>query len=63
VVAVHVKPGDVIEKGQTLAVLEAMKMEFQLSLPVGGIGESVGVAAGTQVKNKTLLVQVKPKAS
>lgn len=63
VVAVHVKPGDVIEKGQTLAVLEAMKMEFQLSLPVGGIVESVGVAAGTQVKNKTLLVQVKPKAS
>ncbi|MES2884786.1 MAG: biotin carboxylase N-terminal domain-containing protein [Pseudomonadota bacterium] len=60
VVAVHVKPGDVVEKGQTLAVLEAMKMEFQLSLPVGGVVESVGVAAGTQVRNKTLLVQVKP---
>ena len=60
VVAVHVKPGDVVEKGQTLAVLEAMKMEFQLSLPVGGVVEAVGVAAGTQVRNKTLLVQVKP---
>lgn len=62
VVAVHVKPGDIVEKGQTLAVLEAMKMEFQLSLPVGGVVESVGVAAGTQVRNKTLLVQVKPVA-
>jgi geranyl-CoA carboxylase alpha subunit len=60
VVAVHVKPGDVIEKGQTLAVLEAMKMEFQLSLPVGGVVEAVAVVAGTQVRNKTLLVQVKP---
>lgn len=60
VVALHVKPGDRIEKGQTLAVLEAMKMEFQLSLPVGGIVESVAVTAGTQVRNKTLLVQVKP---
>ena len=58
VVAVHVKPGDVVVKGQTLVVLEAMKMEFQLSLPVGGVVESVGVTAGTQVRNKTLLVQV-----
>jgi geranyl-CoA carboxylase alpha subunit len=62
VVAVHVKPGDRIEKGQTLAVLEAMKMEFQLALPVSGVVEAVGVAPGTQVKNKTLLVQVKPNA-
>jgi len=60
VVAVHVKPGDTVEKGQTLAVLEAMKMEFQLALPVGGVVESVSVAAGTQVKNKTVLVVVKP---
>jgi geranyl-CoA carboxylase alpha subunit len=60
VVAVHVKPGDVVQKGQTLAVLEAMKMEFQLALPVGGTVEAVSVAAGQQVKNRTLLVQVKP---
>jgi len=60
VVAVHVKPGDVIEKGKTLAVLEAMKMEFQLALPVAGTVESVSVQAGQQVKNKQLLIQVKP---
>ncbi|HVT37021.1 MAG TPA: acetyl-CoA carboxylase biotin carboxylase subunit [Nevskiaceae bacterium] len=60
VVAVHVKPGDVIAKGQTLAVLEAMKMEFQLALPVGGTVEAVSVSAGQQVKNRQLLVQVKP---
>ena len=60
VVAVHVKPGDAVEKGQTLAVLEAMKMEFQLALPVSGTVESVNVGAGQQVKNKTVLVVVKP---
>jgi geranyl-CoA carboxylase alpha subunit len=60
VVAVQVKPGDAVEKGQTLAVLEAMKMEFQLALPVSGTVESVNVAAGQQVKNKTVLVVVKP---
>ena len=61
-VAVHVRPGDRVEKGQTLAVLEAMKMEFQLALPVGGVVESVNVEAGTQVRNKTVLVVVKPVA-
>ena len=60
IVAVHVKPGDKVEKGQTLAVLEAMKMEFQLQLPVSGEVVSVSVQAGQQVKNRTLLVQVKP---
>ena len=60
VVAVHVKVGDVIEKGQTLAVLEAMKMEFQLSLPIAGTVEAVSVEPGLQVKNRQLLVQVRP---
>jgi geranyl-CoA carboxylase alpha subunit len=60
VVAVNVKPGDRIEKGQVLAVLEAMKMEFQLQLPVAGVVESVSVSAGQQVKNRQVLVVVKP---
>jgi geranyl-CoA carboxylase alpha subunit len=60
IVAVHVKPGETVEKGQTLAVLEAMKMEFQLALPVSGTVEAVSVQAGQQVKNRQLLVQVKP---
>ncbi|HZP14079.1 MAG TPA: acetyl-CoA carboxylase biotin carboxylase subunit [Nevskiaceae bacterium] len=60
IVAVHVRPGDVVEKGKTLAVLEAMKMEFQLQLPIGGTVESVSVEPGQQVKNRQVLVQVKP---
>ncbi len=62
VVAVHVAPGDRVEKGQTLAVLEAMKMEFQLQLPVSGVVEAVSVASGTQVRNKQLLLSVTPDA-
>jgi geranyl-CoA carboxylase alpha subunit len=60
IVAVHVKPGDVVEKGKTLAVLEAMKMEFQLTLPISGTVESVSVQPGQQVKNKQLLIKVNP---
>ncbi len=62
VVLVKVKVGDTVEKGQTLAVLEAMKMEFQLALPVAGVVQSVSVESGQQVKNRQLLVMVQPAA-
>jgi geranyl-CoA carboxylase alpha subunit len=62
IVAVHVQPGDAVKKGQTLVVLEAMKMEFQLTTPVDGKVAAVSVAAGTQVKGRQLLVQVTPTA-
>jgi geranyl-CoA carboxylase alpha subunit len=58
-VAVHVQPGDRVEKGQTLAVLEAMKMEFQLALPVAGTVAAVNVEPGSQVKNRQLLITVR----
>jgi geranyl-CoA carboxylase alpha subunit len=59
-VAIHVKPGERVERGQTLAVLEAMKMEFQLSLPVSGTVETVSVEPGAQVKNRQLLISITP---
>ena len=62
IVAVNVKTGERVERGTTLVVLEAMKMEFQLTTPVAGIVDSVSVAAGDQVKGRQLLVQVKADA-
>ena len=60
IVAVNVQPGDAVKKGQTLVVLEAMKMEFQLAAPVDGTVASVSVAAGAQVRGRQLLVEVRP---
>ncbi|HWU69172.1 MAG TPA: biotin carboxylase N-terminal domain-containing protein [Stenotrophobium sp.] len=60
IVAVHVQAGERAEKGRTLVVLEAMKMEFQLATPVAGVIEAVNVKAGDQVKGRQLLVKVKP---
>ncbi|MBA4284572.1 MAG: 3-methylcrotonyl-CoA carboxylase [Xanthomonadaceae bacterium] len=58
IVAVLVRPGDAVSKGQTLVVLEAMKMEFQLGAPLAGRVDTVGVAAGDQVKARQLLVKM-----
>ncbi|KAI0179694.1 AHS2-domain-containing protein [Hypoxylon sp. FL1284] len=56
---VHVKPGDVIEKGKTLVVLEAMKMEIPVLAGDAHIGlavQEVLVDEGTLVSPGTLLV-------
>jgi geranyl-CoA carboxylase alpha subunit len=58
IVAVHVVPGDAVESRQTLIVLEAMKMEFQLALPVRGSVAEVLVAPGQQVKHRQLLLRL-----
>jgi geranyl-CoA carboxylase alpha subunit len=62
IIAVHVAPGDAVQKGMALVVLEAMKMEFQLSLPIDGAVATVSVQPGQQVKSRQLLVQVTPHA-
>ncbi|HEX4871876.1 MAG TPA: biotin carboxylase N-terminal domain-containing protein [Nevskiaceae bacterium] len=61
IVAVHVSPGQRVDKGTVLVVLEAMKMEFQLATPVAGTVETVSVTPGTQVKGRQLLVQLRPE--
>jgi len=47
-----------VEKGQTLVILEAMKMEHPLKSDVNGTVESVYVNKGDQVKLRQLLVTV-----
>jgi len=52
VVAIRVKPGDVVEPGQAVAVVEAMKMQNELVAKHGGVvtevlaAERANVAAG-----------------
>ncbi len=60
IVAVHVAPGARVAKGQTLAVLEAMKMEHRLVSDVDGMVEELAVAPGAQVKIRQLIARVVP---
>lgn len=52
---VLVKVGESVTKGQKLAVLEAMKMEFSIVSSVDGIVKEVCCPEGTQVKVRQLL--------
>lgn len=56
VLSVAVKPGDTVKRGQTLVVLEAMKMEHALTAPRDGVVEAVNTKAGAQVNDGAALV-------
>ncbi|HLF43145.1 MAG TPA: biotin carboxylase N-terminal domain-containing protein [Acidimicrobiia bacterium] len=58
VIKVEVAVGDRVEEGQTLVVLEAMKMEHTLRAPWPGTVTSVGATSGQQVEAETVLVVV-----
>jgi acetyl/propionyl-CoA carboxylase alpha subunit/acetyl-CoA carboxylase carboxyltransferase component len=58
VVALHVKPGDSVEAGQPLGLLEAMKMEIGFEAPVGGVIKELAVARGQQVAAGELLLVI-----
>ena len=56
VVKVHVKPGDTIEPGTRLLVLEAMKMENEIRSQQSGVVKEVHVSAGQPVEKGELLI-------
>lgn len=59
VVAVHVKQGSEVKKGQPLVIIEAMKMEHTLIAPVDGIIDRIGANVGDRVDEGLELVAFK----
>ena len=58
IAAVLVGEGDAVEAGQTLAVLEAMKMEHLLPAPLPGRVAAVHCAIGATVEEGDLLIEL-----
>ena len=56
VAKVSVRSGDAVERGATLVVLEAMKMELGVEAPRGGRIDEVAVSEGDQVVEGAVLV-------
>ena len=56
VVEVQIKKGSSVKKGDTLIILEAMKMEHKVSAPSSGKIKNILVSKGEQVENGQTLV-------
>ena len=55
---VLVEPGDPVVKGQTLAVLEAMKMHYEIQAEIDGTVAEVSAVAGKQVAVDDVLIEI-----
>jgi 3-methylcrotonyl-CoA carboxylase alpha subunit len=58
-VAVLVRPGDRVERGRRLAVIEAMKMEHALVAPAAGEVAEIAAKEGAQVAQGVPLIRIK----
>ncbi len=58
VVRVLVEKGQIVEKGQPLVVVSAMKMEMTLSAPYAGTVRAVNTTLGAQVNPGQILVEI-----
>jgi pyruvate carboxylase len=56
VVTLAVAPGDAVEQGQTVATIEAMKMEASISAPRAGTVARTAIGAVQQVEGGDLLL-------
>jgi geranyl-CoA carboxylase alpha subunit len=59
IISVAAKPGDTVAKGQLIVVLEAMKMQHEISAERDGTIDKVLVRPGDQVATRQLLVELK----
>ena len=55
---IHVKPGDVIEEGQEVVILESMKMEIPIISEEAGTVMKINVQEGDFVNEGDVLLEI-----
>ncbi len=58
IVKVKVREGDKVRKGDVIAVLEAMKMENEISAPADGVIKSINVKEGQDIEAGKLIAVI-----
>ena len=59
--AVNISERDSVTKGQTLLVLEAMKMEIRVHAPQDGVVKKLFVKQGQTVEREQMLIEIEEK--
>jgi glutaconyl-CoA/methylmalonyl-CoA decarboxylase subunit gamma len=62
VIELKVADGDRVTKGQTLLILEAMKMRGEVGSPADGVVRDIRVAAGQNARAKEPMMWIRPDA-
>jgi biotin carboxyl carrier protein len=57
IIKVHVQPGDAVKKGDTVLVLEAMKMELPIRAAGDGVVATVCCKEGELVQADAILIE------
>ena len=58
IIKILVNKGEIVKEGQSLAVIEAMKMETNIVAAIEGIVEEIYVLEGQSVKTGELLMKI-----
>jgi pyruvate carboxylase len=61
VLNILVNKGDLVEKGQSLAITEAMKMETTVQSPFTGLVKDIFITAGESISTGDLLIELEQK--
>ena len=62
IVIVTVAAGQTVAKGDTLVILESMKMQNELKSPINGLVTAIHAEAGQAVDKNDLLIEIAPPA-
>jgi pyruvate carboxylase len=60
IIDVHVKAGEKLKEGDSLLILEAMKMHNNVQMPFDGKIVKIHVVPGQKVPKKHLMIEIKP---
>ena len=61
VIDIFVKPREKVKEGQTLLLLEAMKMQNQIRMPFDGEIVAIHVKKDQVIPNRHLMIEIKPR--
>ena len=61
VVSIDVAVGDAVQSGQTILILEAMKMQNEIVSGIDGVVAEVNVSEGESVEANFLLARIEPE--